>query len=670
MGFKLSPGVYTSEVDMSTIIPAVGTTEGATVGFFTWGPGNQATLVDSQETLKTTFGAPNSQPSGENWWAAANFLSYSTRLHVVRAIGAGSNNSIWGGSGATTYAKINNDTDYTAGYNSTTHKLDGVYGVGDTFIAGRYPGDYGNNIRVSICDSTTQYQNNATNLTINDSAAGNLSPNITHTAGELGVGDILSFVTSGGDAADATGTYQITSINGKVVTLNRPLSGEVTAAKGNVVRRNWEGFSIADSAPGTSEFARDRNITNDEFHIAVIDDSGLITGFKGTVIESFPYVSKLSDATTIDGAPNYWKTVLQNQSDWILASSNPASADVGTGTTAWGATGAAASGTAMKQFDDLSTVGNTLFQGATAGENDAALQNGWDTLTSDDIEAGVDFSLAFTGSAGGSLSRYVVDNVAEERKDCVVFISPEKTDVVNQTSASKITDNIIAFRNTDAGGLLAINSTYGVLDSGWKYQYDKYNQVNRWVPLNGDIAGLCAQTDGVRDPWFSPAGFQRGNIKNVIKLAWNPSQTYRDRLYQNQINPVVTFPGQGTVLYGDKTLSTRPSAFDRINVRRLFIALEKAIAIAARYSLFEFNDSFTRAQFRNMVDPFLREIEGRRGITAFRVVCDESNNTSEIIDRNEFVGDIYVQPARSINFIQLNFVATRTGVNFDEIVRR
>jgi phage tail sheath protein FI len=239
-------------------------------------------------------------------------------------------------------------------------------------------------------------------------------------------------------------------------------------------------------------------------------------------------------------------------------------------------------------------------------------------------------------------------------------LSPEKADVVNN-AGSEETDTI-SYRNT------LTSTSYAVLDSGWKYQYDKYNDVYRWVPLNGDIAGLCARTDLERDPWFSPGGLNRGIIKNVIKLSWNPTKTNRDNLYVKGINPVVSFQGEGTVLFGDKTMLSKPSAFDRINVRRLFIVLEKAIARAARFSMFEFNDQFTRAQFVNLVEPFLRDVQGRRGITDFRVVCDETNNTGEVIDRNEFVGDIYIKPARSINFIQLNFVAVRTGVSFDEVV--
>jgi phage tail sheath protein FI len=253
--------------------------------------------------------------------------------------------------------------------------------------------------------------------------------------------------------------------------------------------------------------------------------------------------------------------------------------------------------------------------------------------------------------------------LAETRKDCIVFASPQQNDVVNNYNGelTSVTATVASYTK----------SSYAFIDSGYKYQFDKYNNVYRWVPLNGDIAGLCARTDADRDPWFSPAGSTRGVIKNVVKLAWNPTASQRDTLYKNSINPVVTFSGEGTILYGDKTLQTgKSSAFDRINVRRLFIILEQSISRAARSSLFEFNDEFTRAAFVNLVEPYLREVKGRRGIYDYRVICDTTNNTSAIIDNNEFVGDIYIKPARSINFIQLNFVAVGTGVAFDEIVGR
>jgi len=275
----------------------------------------------------------------------------------------------------------------------------------------------------------------------------------------------------------------------------------------------------------------------------------------------------------------------------------------------------------------------------------------------------VDISLVLGSDADSTVATHLVNNIAESRKDCIVCLSPERADCVNNNGYDgKEVDDVISFRDS------LPSSSYAVMDSGWKYQYDKYNDVYRYVPLNADTAGLMVQTDSTRDPWFSPAGFNRGNVKSVVRLAYNPTKADRDRLYKKGINPVVTFPGQGTVLFGDKTMLAQPSAFDRINVRRLFIVLEKAISTASKFTLFEFNDDFTRSQFRNLVDPFLRDVQGRRGITDFRVVCDNTNNTGDVIDRNEFVGDIYIKPARSINFIQLNFVAVRSGVEFNEIV--
>lgn len=294
--------------------------------------------------------------------------------------------------------------------------------------------------------------------------------------------------------------------------------------------------------------------------------------------------------------------------------------------------------------------------------SNAQLANAYDQFKSSEQ---VDVSLILCGKAvggayGEQISNYIVDNITEFRKDCIAFISPPVAAVVNNVDTEM--EDIIAFRD------VLRSSSYAVLDSGYKYMYDRYNDKYRYVPLNGDTAGLCVRTDDLRDPWYSPAGFNRGQIKNLVRLAYNPDKADRDQLYKKGVNPVVTFPGQGTILYGDKTLLAKPSAFDRINVRRLFIVLEKSIATSAKYTLFEFNDEFTRATFRNLVSPFLRDVQGRRGIYDYKVVCDTTNNTPEVIDRNEFVGDIYIKPARSINFIQLNFVAVRTGVQFEEIV--
>lgn len=404
------------------------------------------------------------------------------------------------------------------------------------------------------------------------------------------------------------------------------------------------------SAPSTSSYVSSKGGSQDELHIIVIDQDGLFTGTQGTVLEKYAFVSKASDAKDDSGNSNYYKNAIENQSSYIWWLSHPTqNTDTGT---AWGSTANASS--------FANTTGNVTFSlsgGADGTVSSSEITTGWDQFKNAET---VDISLCVTGTGNTTIAAYVIDNIAATRKDCVAFVSPSKASVVDN-SGSEVTD-ITTFRNS------LTSSSYAFMDSGYKYQYDKYSDVYRWVPLNGDIAGLCVRTDNERDAWFSPSGLNRGTIKNVVRLSWNPTKTDRDSLYSIGVNPVVSFPGEGTVLFGDKTLLSKPSAFDRINVRRLFIVLEKAISRAARFSLFEFNDQFTRAQFVALVEPFLRDVQGRRGITDYRVVCDDTNNTGEIIDRNEFVGDIYIKPARSINFIQLNFVAVRTGVSFNEVV--
>jgi len=416
----------------------------------------------------------------------------------------------------------------------------------------------------------------------------------------------------------------------------------------------WAYASQFTSTPGTSTYTSNAGGANDEIHIIVIDQDGQITGTQGTVLEKYGFVSKASDAKDDSGNTNYYKNVITNKSKYIHWLSHPtanAGASYANATSTWGTTAT------NKSFSRLSSnVTISLIGGVDGTVSTANVVTAYDLFDNADS---VDISLVVSGPANATLVTSLI-SMAESRKDCLVFVSPEKADCVDN-AGSEVTD-IKAYRDT------LTSTSYAVLDSNWKYQYDKYNDVYRWVPLNGDIAGLCARTDLERDPWFSPGGLNRGIIKNAIKLAWNPTKTNRDDLYVKGINPVVTFQGEGIVLFGDKTLLSKPSAFDRINVRRLFIVLEKALARAARFSLFEFNDQFTRAQFVALVEPFLRDVQGRRGIYDFRVVCDESNNTPEVVDRNEFVGDIYIKPARSINFIQLNFVAVRTGVSFDEVV--
>ncbi len=408
---------------------------------------------------------------------------------------------------------------------------------------------------------------------------------------------------------------------------------------------SWAYAPYFDAAPGTSTWvaANHKSDANDEMHIAIVDEDGLFSGTPNTVIERFANISKATNAKGESGESLYYRDVLYVNSRYVYA--------MGPNNSTWGVAANASHAFAGENLDGVSFI-----RGTDAVPTDGNVQTAYAQFASTD---NVDISLVMTANASAVLAANVI-SLAVGREDCVAFVSP----LLANVQAADPVSSIVNYRNS------LTSTSYAVMDSAWKYQYDKYNDLYRWIPANGDVAGLCARTDQDRDPWFSPAGFNRGQLKNVIKLAFNPNQAQRDTLYKAGVNPIVAFPGEGTVLFGDKTLQAKPSAFDRINVRRLFIVLEKAIARAARASLFEFNDEFTRAQFVNLVEPFLRLVQGRRGIYDFRVVCDDTNNTPEVIDRNEFIGDIYIKPAKSINFIQLNFVAVRTGVAFDEIVGR
>ena len=455
-------------------------------------------------------------------------------------------------------------------------------------------------------------------------------------------------------------TYNSTYVNGAGIvgsfaakypgTLGNSLKVAVCDSAGF---STWTYKDEFDSAPGTSTYATSVGGSQDEMHIIIIDEDGAISGAQNTILEKFAYVSKASDAKKSDGTNNYYKNVLNARSEYIWWMDHPTAV---TGTTAWGSAAAGASFKLLTAPLAISLTGGTDDFVPTDGE----LQSAFALFANAEQ---YDVSLIMAGKATAATATYIINNICETRLDCVAFVSPQNTSTADPIIGSTSTEQnaIIAYRDA------LPSSSYAVLDSGYKYQYDRYSDKYRYVPLNGDIAGLCARTDYTNDPWFSPGGLNRGQIKNVVKLAFNPSKTQRDMLYKSGVNPVVTFPGEGTVMFGDKTLLAKPSAFDRINVRRLFIVMEKAIATAAKFQLFEFNDGFTRAQFKNLVEPFLRDVQGRRGITDFVVKCDDSNNTGEVIDRNEFVADIFIKPNRSINFITLNFVAARSGINFSEI---
>jgi hypothetical protein len=463
--------------------------------------------------------------------------------------------------------------------------------------------------------------------------------------------------------------YEVTGISGEVLTIrlkDDPDSGglQTIIPDNALITRRWRFADLFNAAPRQSAYnLQNSRGAGDEMHIAVFDTTGDITGSDvntagqrvNAVIETYANLSKNSAAKGPQGDSIYYPTVIFNQSSFIFWG------DHLTAGTNWG-TDTTTTYTAIIPITTVSLTGGTDDYSVTAGELELAYDKFGDA-------EGVDVNLVLGGpssgvtdtAAGQDTHVTMITSLVESRKDCVGFVSPYRSATVGIANTTTQTENVTsAFE-------LCPSSSYMVFDSGYKYMYDKYADTYRHVPLNGDIAGLCAHTDGVADPWFSPAGYNRGNVRGAIKLSYNPSAGERDQLYRFRVNPVVNFPGQGVVLFGDKTALTKPSAFDRINVRRLFLVLEKAIATAAKFQLFEFNDEFTRAQFRNLVEPFLRDVQGRRGITDFKVVADSTNNTGEVIDRNEFIGDIYIKPSRSINFITLNFIATRTGVAFSEV---
>ena len=639
MAFQVSPGVLVKEKDLTNVIPAVATTIGAVAGQFNQGPMDEVTSISSEKELVETFGKPDST-NFEYWFSAASFLQYSSSLRVVRAANSSSVNAVVSG----TALRIKNTDHYSNGDGSTGPYNDGSANVGEW--AARTAGAWGNNLKVSVCPSATAYET-ANKTTTNDASTAVGDTTIVLTSGtDFTVGDIVNFGEAGGHE------YRVTAVNTNTLTFVRHPSGtgglHTAVANGSAVRRRWQYYDLVASAPGTSEYASNRSGVNDEMHIVVVDEDGGITGTAGEVLEVYDSVSKGSDAKTPQGDTNYYVDVLYNQSEYIYWMDH-----VATGSN-WGSAVAGLTFTALS-----APFARSLASGADGSAvTTAQLKTAYEKYNDADT---VDANLIIAGKGDATH----IDNlitIAENRKDAIVFVSPERADVVNVANSTTQTTNVKGFFD----GIRS--SSYVVFDSGYKYTYDKYNDVFRYVPLNGDIAGLAARTDLIADTWFSPAGFNRGVIRGAVKLAYNPTKEQRDILYRARINPVVTLPGQGTLLFGDKTGLSKPSAFDRINVRRLFITLEKAISTASKFQLFEFNDEFTRAQFRNIVEPFLRDVQGRRGVTDFLVTCDSSNNTSDVIDRNEFRADIFVKPNRSINFIQLQFVATRSGVAFEEVV--
>ena len=692
MAFQISPGVSVKEKDLTTIVPAVSTTTAGFAGKFQWGPVAQRVTIDSENNLRSQFGDPDNN-NYRDWFTAANFLGYGNNLQVVRVVDEENAKN----AGSSQGTLIKNDDHHP----SVTANTD------DSWIA-RYPGHRGNSLQVvwnyggngttfdfEITATThgfTDFTNGITLAQYSGGASGtSWSDGTTFPVADAtwygqAVGSTaysrLEVITTAGSLT--TGTIAVadaqTAIGG---TNSLTLSGATATIAGittslAVSQANYKLWKYADqfqtNMPFTTQWAQDltgNTTLHDGVNVAIIDEDGEFTGTKGTVVEVFDAVSKASNAKRFNGDSNYYKNVIDDGSQYVWWGEHPT---LGSGTVNENVTGGAAWGTELTTngatFAVLGAAGSTVgySDSLTGGTGDnsgtvaTAATAGYGLF--EDSET-VDISLILGGAADSTLAGSLVD-LCDKRKDCVVFLSPEEADVLSSSAPrpeATCETNVLEYRNTQ----LNKSSSYAVLDSGWKYQYDRYSDVYRWVPLNGDIAGLAVRSDEETETWFSPAGFNRGQIRGVVKLAWNPRQAHRDNLYKDQVNPVVSFPGEGTVLFGDKTLQAKPSAFDRLNVRRLFIVLEKAIATAAKYQLFEQNDAFTRSNFKSMIEPFLRDVQARRGVIDFKVVCDESNNPGSVIDRNEFVADIYIKPTRSINFITLNFIATKTGVDFTEV---
>ena len=724
-----SPGIVVREVDLTIgrVDPTSGSI-GALVAPFTKGPVEEPQLIESEEDLLQTFGQPYSVDKHyEYWMVASSYLAYGGTMQVVRAddfntaTGVGLKNAFVGTASS---IRIKSETHYNQlGYDDNT-----ITGV---TIAAKTPGSYANGIRVSIIDAkadqilTVASGNVTVGTAVTQTAVGRI---VAGSAGTSVLDGYIKGIVTGGSATtidvkvishvsaggtetnvsyqnggvynfNATGIVGLTTAGQAVTATGQSKSYTqqqdwfeqqnivltTTDANGNPTKLEWD--ALAD-APGTSSYAASRGGRFDEVHIVVIDDKGEITGNAGTILEKHLSLSKAKDAEFSVGSTAYWRKYLATNSAYIYGGSAPAGITT---------TGYSTSSTNTLDSDSgwdqdangvnfgasgvvtNSLAGGTNYGGQTDYTTTGALNSGVDDLITgyglfeNTEEVEVDFILMGAAHHPKEQSQAVAEKViavAEARKDAVAFVSPYRQAFLNDSSVGTVTVNNIDTITTNVVGFYApiTSTTYGVFDSGYKYMFDRFNNTFRYVPLNGDIAGTCARTDIEQFPWFSPAGTARGSILNSVKLIYNPGKKQRDILYSNRINPVILSPGAGIVLFGDKTGFGKSSAFDRINVRRLFIFLEDAISAAAKDQLFEFNDELTRTNFVNIVEPFLRDVQANRGIFDFVVICDETNNTAAVIDSNEFIADIFIKPARSINFIGLTFVATRTGVAFEEVI--
>jgi hypothetical protein len=645
MASQVSPGIVLKERDLSNVV-VTGALQitAAVASSFAKGPVGKIVNINSQKELVSVFGTPV-DANADDWHIASEFLSYGGRLAVVRA-----NTSALKNAGSTAGVLVKSDEDFESGA-----------GGSEVFVA-RTAGTWGNSATVVVVDrGADQY------VTFDAAFASAPATDSALTFDSGKTGKVLS--VSGNTVAvvldDPTDLIAVGDGIAGAGAASADLT--VTAVQNWYLNTEIGSTGIKLSAigprPGTSQFAADRGISYDEVHVVVIDTTGDISGTANTILERLTYLSKLSDATGAQGEKIYYKDVINEQSTQIFNGAHPTEVIDGLN---WGQASTGLSGA-------LGLVGLHT-DALTGGVDDydyssAEISDSYD-LFSDTEEAEIDFVLMGGPMALESDTKIKANKVvaiAATRKDCVAFVSPHKGNQIGTggaLTAIQQRDNTIAFFST------ITSTSYAVFDSGYKYFYDRFTDKYRWLACNGDVAGLCVSTSATLDDWYSPAGVNRGSLRNAVKLAYNPNKADRDELYQNRINPIVSFPGQGVTLFGDKTALASPSAFDRINVRRLFLNVEKRASELAKQVLFEQNDETTRASFSSALNSYLNEVQARRGVTDYLVVCDESNNTPEVIDRNEFVAEIYIKPTRSINFITITFTATKTGVSFSEVVGR
>ena len=718
-----SPGIKVREVDLTVgRVDPSSAKVGGLVAPFAQGPVELPTLIGSEKDLLDNFGKPYANDKHyEHWMVASSYLAYGAGLRIVRADSINSANAYVGTGSSIKIKSVDHYEQLQYDENVIASK---------TFVA-KNPGSWANGIRIAIIDAKAdQILTGITTsgITVGMGVTQTLSGRVDIGAGTTTAldGELKGIVTEVGDSQIAVKVLSHVSAAGTEYVKDYQESGTwAFTASGSLgihtvgqaasfattsytARQDWfsqqsaavstntvggtttvvtQAWNTLADRPGTSQYAADRGGRFDEVHVVIIDGDGKITGNTGTILEKHLSLSKATDAEFSAGSTSYWRNYLKDNSAYVFGGDEPNS---GITTTGYSTGFTLATGTTWDQEADgviFSASGKQDFTLGSGANNDGgsdvtasgALQpalnqlvTGYGLLENKEQYA-VDFILMGSGNYEKETAQALANKViaaADVRKDAIAFVSPYRKAFITDTAAGSVTVNNDETITTNVLEFYSpiTSSSYAVFDSGYKYMYDRFNNTFRYVPLNGDIAGLCARNDIDNFPWFSPAGTQRGAILNAVKLTYNPNQAQRDRLYSARINPVIVSPGGGITLFGDKTGLAKSSAFDRINVRRLFIYLEDAISAAARDQLFEFNDEITRTNFVNIVEPFLRDVQAKRGIQDYVVICDETNNTAAIIDNNEFVADIFIKPARSINFIGLTFVATRTGVSFEEVI--